>query len=179
MTTVDSMMIRPRAVLTIAGGAARAIEGDDAKATAGRAAQVVAFDVGGTRCYLLVRWSSTRNGIFVDLLAAESLEALATASDDMNLGSTSGHPNPGKDCVDELALEAALASALAAAKAAAALEPEPEVVVAATLEPAGEPEPEPALEPEPEPEATLAPEVEVEVEGTLDAELDGELEGEA
>lgn len=97
----------PEVVLALDGTAA-AVEATDAGSLASKRAAVLSCTVNGQAVVLLVRVQKAPNGLFLDVVAAESVAALDTAAGNMDLSAeVPAHPSPDEDAVDTAVLAAA------------------------------------------------------------------------
>lgn len=96
-----SMAGIPSLVLSVDGDSGSVAQVDSGLVASKRAA-LVTCTVNGQAVYLLVRVQRASNGLFVDLVADESLSALDTRLDALDLSTAvPAHPSPDRDAVDD------------------------------------------------------------------------------
>lgn len=97
----------PQITLTL-DATAPVAKATDVGTLASKRAAVLTCTVNGQAVALLVRVQRAPNGLFLDLVAAESVVALDTATGNMDLSAeVPSHPSPEEDAVDTAVLAAA------------------------------------------------------------------------
>ena len=100
-STTVSLAGVPSLVVTI-DAATASVAQVDSGLVASKRAVLVSCEVNGQPVYLLVRYQRASNGTFLDLVAAESLAALDTRLDALDLSTAvPAHPSPARDAVDD------------------------------------------------------------------------------
>lgn len=103
-TTTTQLTMRglPYTVINTAATSASVV-GDGGGAGRAKQAYVVHWVVNGQDVYVLVRLQTAANGLFLDLVAEDSIADLTTRTAALSLGHS--HPSPTKDAIDQAAID--------------------------------------------------------------------------